>query len=723
MELDDVISQLASLTIDAIGISVASESGEEETMVWVNDAFCDVTGWSREAILNHDIRTVLHHPGYVGDYAANVRYAREHGTKGASVATMCLREDGSEFWANVRLTFLPSSGGKSYTIASIRDIDILKSREQAAEIALIENEGLLTRIKAAQTCLVSAINTTPDAFAIFGASGKLEIWNPAFAEFTTSRPDLLKPGTSYLDVVNLSRAEDRACLSRDNEEDWLTRQLQRWNDTEPVERIVASGDRQYRVTQTVTPDGDRVLHCVDISEFLRQQQDLRTYTDRLERANDEIRHQAMHDELTGLGNRRYFNEKLEEWIARRQAMGGEIAALHIDLDRFKQINDTMGHATGDRVLTVVADRLRARLRGHDIVARIGGDEFIVLIERQPDSQEPVQLAERLIRDLCEPMTIGGRNCVIGASIGVAQTPMVEARELVACSDIALYKAKEGGRSKAAMFDIADLDRMRVAKRLGDDILRGVSNGEFCPVYQPQVDAVTGRTVALEVLARWRHPVRGMLEPAAFLAAAVELKMDREIDRMVFRTATEECANARAEDGTPPALAFNVGAARLMDGDVMTDVADNQYPGQIVFELLETIFLEDATPELTDRLNAFRLQGVSLEVDDFGSGRASIVGLQRVAPDRLKIDRRLVAPVAEAESSRKLVHAIVDIGRALGIGVTLEGVETEAQAQVLRDLGCDRFQGHFFSRPVPLAWVPGLDMAERRAAAAEGQSSR
>lgn len=722
MQLEDVLSNLASLSSDAIGVGYRDLRSEHAVLVWVNDAFCQMTRRTREQILGSDPYAILHHPDYCVDFRANVDLAVAHGCRSVDQDSKCLRGDDGEFWANIRLTFVDPSDDKRFTIISIRDIDALKMREQAAELALIENERLLARVEAAQSRLVSAINTTPDAFAIFNASGAIETWNPAFSEFASSTPESLRPGMTYLEVAALSRDGDAVGIDPDTGDDWQSRALQRWNEMRTTERIVASGDRQYRVTQTRTPNEDRVLHCVDISEFLRQQHELRTYAERLERANYEIRHQALHDELTGLGNRRYLNARLEDWISHRQASGGEIAALHIDLDRFKQINDTMGHTAGDRVLAVVAARLRAHLRGDDVVARIGGDEFIVLIKCEEGSHEPEQLAERLIRTLSEPVGLDGRDCVMGASIGVARTPVVAAEELITCSDVALYKAKKGGRSMVATFDILDLERLRTSKQLGDDILRGVANGEFCPIYQPQVDAATGATVALEVLARWRHPIRGLLEPAEFLATAVELKIDREIDRMIFRSALGECESVRGPDGKPPVLAFNVGLARLMGGETIEDVKAHGYPGRIVFELLETIFLEDASDEFTMRLDAMRELGVSLEIDDFGSGRASIVGLQRVGPDRLKIDRRLVAPVAEAERSRKLVHAIVDIGRALGIGVTAEGVETLAQAKVLRDLGCDRFQGFHFSRPVPLAWVPGLEIDDRRAAAADGQSS-
>lgn len=717
MKLEDVVTQLASLTADAVGVVARADAEAPPLILWVNDAFCQVVHRSREALLNRDPYDVLHHPEYVDDFRGNLAESMDNGKNEFEIDTKCLRGDGTEFWANFKVKAIPKENGGRLAILSLRDVELSKSREQAAELALIENDGLLKQIEAAQMRLVSAINTTPDAFAIFDRKGRLDIWNPAFANYATANPGRLTKGMKFIDVARLSVAEGLIDTAVGQEEDWLERQAARWDADEPDERIVSSRGRQFRVSQTATPNGDRVIHCVDISELVNQQRELEGYAGRLEQANNEIRHQALHDELTGLGNRRFLNVKLEEWIERQTREGGEIAALHVDLDRFKHINDTLGHGAGDFVLTDVADKLRARVRSTDVVARTGGDEFVVLVACTGDSDAPERLAERLIEDLSQPLCIEDRPCMIGASIGVARTPVVPADQLLTSSDIALYKAKEGGRSMVAIFDILDLENMRAAKELSDDVTRGVRNREFRPVYQTQVDAATGEVTALEVLARWQHPEEGLLAPDRFLGIAAETKLDGEIDRMIFDAAIRECRETFGDYGTLPSLSFNVSQPRLMGERLLNDIMAADYGGPIAFELLETIFLEDETAEFAERIAAIRDLGLTLEVDDFGSGRASIVGLRRIGPDRLKIDRRLVEPVATSESSRRLVRSIVDIGNALEIGVTAEGVETADQAGILAELGCDRLQGYHFSRPAILTQVPGLARPERRARAA------
>ena len=715
MQLDELLSQLPSLTIDALCIVRRESSGDQSEFVWVNRAICELCRRSREELLGQSPTELLHHPEYVDDFIGNLEEAISTGRNRIETDTKCIRGDGTEFWANVNATVFPTEEGGRMAIVSVRDIDLLKTREQSAELALIENECLLSQVEAARSQLSGAINAAPDAFAIFDKAGWLVNWNPAFAVFATRDPAGLKPGMSYRDVAQLLADAGAIDDDAESEVDWSRVLDPTWTSTEQSEMILSSGGLHYRVTRTVTPNGDRVLHCVDISDFLQQQCKLQSYAAQLEAANNEIRQQALNDELTQLGNRRFLNAKLGEWTERRRVSGGEIAALHIDLDRFKQINDTLGHAAGDQVLRTVAERLNACVRDDDVVARTGGDEFVVLFACEADSDAPERLAERLVDELSQPVTINGRPCLMGASVGLARTPTVKADDLLSSSDVALYKAKSGGRSMVATFDAVDLEELKASKLLGDDLVRGIGAAEFVPVYQPQVDPGSDRVVALEVLARWQHPERGLLTPDMFLPAANELRVDGEIDRLIFRKAIEEACSLLRGLPVPPSLSFNVGLSRLMGGCILDDVERQDYPGGIAFELLETIFLEEESAEFIERIEALRNIGVSLEVDDFGSGRASIVGLRRIRPDRLKIDRRLVEPVATSESSRKLARSIIEIGHALDICVTAEGIETREQADVMRDLGCDRLQGYLYSRPVPLAETPGLFLPSPRAA--------
>lgn len=424
------------------------------------------------------------------------------------------------------------------------------------------------------------------------------------------------------------------------------------------------------------------------------------YAQELERANIEISHQATHDELTGLGNRRFLNNKLDEFVRWRERNGMEIATLHIDLDRFKQINDTMGHAAGDFVLEAVSERLQSIMRRTDMIARVGGDEFITIMRCEEGSSDPERLAIRLVDDLSRPLMFEGRQCRFGASVGIARTPLVAPEDLLTSSDIALYKAKESGRSQVMTFDESDLAKLKFNKHLTHDIQLALEHSEFIPYYQPQVDPRTFNIVGFETLARWKHPQRGLLAPADFLSAASDIRVDGQIDRMIFGKALDQFTGLFAGAADVPNLSFNASLQRIMDPSLIEDVERlRDYRGKVSLELLEAIFLEEESDHFLMRIDTLRDYGLTFEVDDFGSGRASIVALKRIAPERLKIDGRLVAPITKSVQARKLVQSMVEIGRTLDIGVTAEGVETAEHARILRDMGCARVQGYHFARPM------------------------
>ncbi|MEM6385881.1 MAG: EAL domain-containing protein [Pseudomonadota bacterium] len=701
MTLDDLIKRIPSISVEAICIAQRASDDAAYEIVWVNKAFCEMFATTREAAEGTD-PFAIYHWDYSADFKAAMSEMDAAGKTSFMQDTFCLRYDGSAFWGAV--SFLRDEDqetGVENIITIVRDIDLLKNREQSAELALIENEHLLAKIEAVQTRLMSAINMSPDPFCIYDARDRLVIWNPAFADNVTPHPDTLKMGMKNQEIIAMSLENGFIDEAVGQEESYLADYLDAWREGKVPHSITRIQGRDYKVIRSQSPNGDRVVLRVDISEQLRQQRELQTYADRLEEANREISQQAMHDELTGLGNRRFLNARLVEMIETRKQTGLEIAALHIDLDRFKQINDTMGHAVGDYVLEQVADILRTRVRSKDVVARIGGDEFIILTLCAPDSDSPEVLADRLIQEICKPIMYEDRPCRIGASVGIARTPMIPADELITCSDIALYKAKTGGRAMKASFDHGDLEALQSNKRLSDDLLRAIEEDEFVPMFQPQVNTDSNEVVAIEVLAYWDHPQRGLIPASEFLSTAMEIHMDGKIDGMVFRKAIAECRAFFSGIQDPPTIGCNVSLSRLTEPGLIDELNALDYHGGLAFELNETILIDDGQAAVLDTLDALKGLGVSIEVDDFGSGRASIVGLRRISPDRLKIDRRLIEPLTGSDSSRRLVSSIVEIGRALGIGVTAEGVETAEHALQLADLGCERGQGAFYAPPGPL----------------------
>ena len=257
------------------------------------------------------------------------------------------------------------------------------------------------------------------------------------------------------------------------------------------------------------------------------------------------------------------------------------------------------------------------------------------------------------------------------------------------------------------FDERDLSEMLRAKKLSDEVLDAIERRRFVPFFQPQIDVISGQVVGLEALARWEHPQRGILPPSEFLKAAIDLNALDDIDAIIFEKTIEICGNAFGSEQAPN-LSFNVSEERFLSGNLNRSLlAARSYPGVLSLELLETIFFEDQGDSFRMQLDSVRDLGVGIEIDDFGSGRASIIALQQIAPDRLKIDRRLVAAVAESKRSAALIEAIVDMGEALGIGVTAEGVETRAQVERLTELGCDRLQGYYFGKPMPFEDILSL----------------
>lgn len=416
----------------------------------------------------------------------------------------------------------------------------------------------------------------------------------------------------------------------------------------------------------------------------------------LETARAKMEHDALHDALTGLANRRGLDEF-------ELAYGGHATVLHIDLDRFKQINDTLGHAAGDQVIVHAGNILKDAAPTDALVARVGGDEFVIFLPYTPDDNALEHLATQIITAAQEPVTINGHACRFGMSVGIATArgEIIAGTTLFANADMALYLAKNEGRGRFRFYN-EDLKIATQAKnRLADEILSGLANKEFFCIYQPQFDAKTLNLSGVEALVRWRHPDGKIRAPDAFLAVAEELNVVSRIDQLVLDQAIADTIAWQAAGLPVPRMSVNVSARRLTDPDLPEKLAClKNAPGEFAFELLESVFLDTQDSQLAANIACIRGMGIDIEIDDFGTGHASIVGLLRLQPNRLKIDRELVSPVDTSPKQRLLIKSIVEIGKLQGIGVVAEGVETPAHIAVLRDLGCDHLQGYGLASPMP-----------------------
>lgn len=428
--------------------------------------------------------------------------------------------------------------------------------------------------------------------------------------------------------------------------------------------------------------------------------------EQLEVARGELEHLAMHDFLTGLPNRRYLDAVLSKTAEKTSGERQYLALLHIDLDRFKQINDTLGHTAGDAVLMHVAKVLKQSLEPDDFIARIGGDEFVVLIQSIDfDENKIAATANRIISEIRTPIPYAGHMCRTGASIGISIKPTggQHVKHMLIDSDIALYEAKTRGKSRFEFFSQEIQRRVIRTKFISDDILRGLENNEFTAYFQPKLDAKTRMIVGAEALARWIHPVHGVLGPDAFLQIAEELNAVAAIDRVVLHESVAQLQRWKQQGFGIPSVSVNVSMRRLSDPELIQSLDHLPIkPGELSFELLESIYLDQVDGVVSRNIEQLKARGVGIDIDDFGTGHASIASLLRLRPNQVKLDRQFVSAIEHKPEARRLVSSIIDIAESLNIGVVGEGVETPEQADVLTALGCDTLQGYAFSRPLSAA---------------------
>ena len=432
---------------------------------------------------------------------------------------------------------------------------------------------------------------------------------------------------------------------------------------------------------------------------------MRDVTERI-RLEIALSHQAFHDSLTGLANKALFADRLDHALARVERSARAVAVLFIDLDEFKTVNDGLGHTAGDELLVKVAERFRGRLRSIDTAARMGGDEFAVLIEDIIDEHDAEVVAQQLLDVLEEPFTIAGRELYVRASIGIAHGGAGVGRDqLLRDADLAMYAAKNSGKNRYRMFEAgAQLDALDKLE-LGSALRRALDRGEIRVQYQPIIALATGQVVGAEALARWHHAERGPISPDTFIPLAEETGVIVELGDCVLLAA---CRQARQwqlvhRPGTPFSISVNVSTVQLVQGDFVERVAmaldeSGLTADSLVLEITETTLMRDTERSIA-ALCALRSMGVRIAIDDFGTGYSSLSYLHQLPVDILKIDQTFVAAIETADSEGSLAPAIVSLAAALGLVVVAEGVETEVQADTLRTVGCQLAQGFFFARPM------------------------
>jgi diguanylate cyclase (GGDEF)-like protein/PAS domain S-box-containing protein len=422
-------------------------------------------------------------------------------------------------------------------------------------------------------------------------------------------------------------------------------------------------------------------------------------------AEQAVQFLAHHDTLTGLPNRTLLYERLNSALAKASSNGQEMWVLFLDLDRFKLINDSLGHGTGDLVLKKVSERLQTMTREDDMLARLGGDEFVLVLQGSTKSELEIVLLDRIMTTICAPVEVGGEDLSVACSIGIAAYPAdgTTADTLIEHADVAMYRAKESGRQTWKFYK-SEMNEAAISRlRIENDLRSALDRGEFVLYYQPQIDLRTGTVIGVEALIRWEHPESGLLPPAAFISVAEDIGLIIPIGAWVVKQACLQAMDWQKRGFPPIRMAVNLSARQFSQQGLSHVIAQTLQstgfnPSLLELEITENLMMsnvEDAASILAD----LRSLGVAISVDDFGTGYSSLYYLKRFPINVLKIDRSFVRDITTDRDDAAIVAAIVALAQSLGLKVVAEGVELEEQAAYLIECGCDAAQGYLYSKPV------------------------
>jgi diguanylate cyclase (GGDEF)-like protein len=481
------------------------------------------------------------------------------------------------------------------------------------------------------------------------------------------------------------------------------------DDEELAVRAVREGAQDYLVKKGI----DSGLLGRSIRYAIERQSDITAR----KLAEERLLHDALHDHLTGLPNRALFMDRLGMAIAHaKRRLSYTYAVLFIDLDRFKNVNDSLGHSVGDELLIAVARRLESCLRPGDTVARLGGDEFTILLDEVADIDHAVQVAQRLHREMTRPFRVQGHEVFVTMSLGItlgAGGHYNHPEEVLRDADTAMYGAKTSGKARDAVFDCQMHDRAVALLELETDLRRAVERAEFEIYYQPIVSLASGKIDAFEALLRWRHPRRGLLAPDSFVPVAEDTGLIVPIGWWVLREACRQLADWQSLPWTGQHLAVtvNLSGKQFMQADLVERVEEilrdtGIQSGSLRLEMTESTIMEQAE-EAVAKLMALRRLGVKLYIDDFGTGYSSLSYLHRLPVDALKIDRSFISEMDNQAERAEIVGTIVTLARTLRMDVAAEGIETAEQVTRLRALACHYGQGYFFSEPLGSSAAAGL----------------
>jgi diguanylate cyclase (GGDEF)-like protein/PAS domain S-box-containing protein len=654
-----------------------SQVDNDGTMQFVNDRFCAIVGYSREELIGRNVDFLL---ATEADAAA-VQQKAELRVDGISdqYAVQMRRKDGRVIW--VEIGGAPVTDASGEVIGSIGVHDDITER-RASEQALRESEARYRLMAENSTDLIT--RAKPNGTLLYASEASRTLLGYEPSELVGRM------------VKTLLYQEDREEVRH------LTRLIHEAGPTTFSYRVHRKDGSLVWFETT-----SRAVRSVEEGEIDESVSVSRDISER-RRAEEQIEHQAYHDALTGLPNRWLFRDRLTVALAQARRLHRDVAVMFLDLDRFKLVNDTLGHTLGDELLKAVAFRLKGALREEDTIARMGGDEFTILITDLKGGDDALTIAQKLLEVVAAPMRVEGHDLYITTSIGIAMFPDDgdTAELLLKNADQAMYRAKESGRSAVQLCTPAMNDRAHDRLAIETALRQALERGELELYYQPQIRIDTNRVVGMEALLRWNRPGHGMIEPKAFIPIAEETRLIVAMGEWVVR---EACRQARIwQQGRYPGLrmAVNLSARQFQHSELPRILASALEESGLAAHDLEIEITETTAMQNSERtvtmLGRLREMGIRIAIDDFGTGHSSLNYLRSFPIDTIKIDTEFVREIETSGSDRAIVSAVIGMAHGLNIRVTAEGVETEGQLAFLRAHGCQEVQGYLFSRPKPAA---------------------